>query len=182
MKAFKNFMKKFSNFKLTALIVGIAAAVGAIAALVVLFMQQDFIAWEGDWSDPSNIEQGFFLRPVEGMVFFMCGLIAVILGVAVAYLCFPYVFKKEKKEPNRAITWLGVAQGGLAVVEAIFAFIMINVPDLMYDPSNFDYYHFEANPTKSILAVVFSVVLLLASAVELAMMYPALTVRLKEDK
>ena len=90
--------------------------------------------------------------------------------------------KKEKKEPNRAITWLGVAQGGLAVVEAIFAFIMINVPDLMYDPSNFDDYHFEADPTKSILVVVFSVVLLLASAVELAMMYPALTVRLKEDK
>lgn len=185
MNSFRNFMKKFSNFKLTAIIVGITGLVGAVISFVTLFMQEEFIVRLAD----NAIKPGFFLRPIEGMFFFVSGILALILGVVVAYLSFPHIFKREKQEPNKALVWLGVAQGGLTVIQAIFAFIMTNVPEMMFDVSLekrkpwLGWFEFEVyDPTKVVIVIILAVFLILVAAVELAMMYPALTVRIKEEK
>lgn len=179
MNSFRNFMKKFSNFKLTAIIVGIAGLVGAVISFVTLFMQEEFIVRLAD----DAIKPGFFLRPIEGMFFFVSGILALILGVVVAYLSYPHIFKKEKQEPNKALVWLGVAQGGLTIVQAIFTFVMINVPHELFDASWEEKFEFEIyDPNKVVIVIILAVFLILVAAVELAMIYPALTVRIKEEK
>ena len=176
MKSIQEFLKKFRNFRLYAWIVGIAAALGAISSLMILILHQNFL-----FNEEGERMVGFTGRQIEAMVFFVAGLIALILGIVVAYLSYPYIFKrKERLEPNKALVWLGVAQGGLTLVQVIMTFIMVNVPEVI------DYGTIEFVPTCDgtikVFLIVFAVLGLLVSIVEFALIYPTLTVRLADEK
>ena len=100
------------------------------------------------------------------MIFFLAGLLAIIFGIVAVYTSLPFIFKKQEKlEPNKLIPWFGVASAGFALVEVIFAFIMIAKPG-------------SRNTIGVVIAAIF---LILALVVQLLMIVPTLKVRVKKD-
>ena len=162
----KQFLKKFHNFRLTAMIEAIAGVVAVIAALVILILYQTNQTQINDYDGSEIIVSGFVGEPIPGMVFFLAGLLAIIFGIVAAYTSLPFIFKKDEKlEPNKLIPWFGVACAGFALVEVIFAFVMIMKPG-------------SRNTIGVIIAAIF---LILALIVQLLMIVPTVKVRVKKD-
>lgn len=160
----KAFLKKFRSYRLVATVEGIAGLVGLIAALVLLILYQTNNTWVIDGSE--QIVVGFHDKPINSMVFFMAGLLSVIFGVVCAYVSLPYVFPKDKKDPNKFLPWFGVAEAAFSLIEIILAFVMISFPGSRH----------------SGLVVVVSIFLLLSAAIQLLMIYPTLRVRIRKEE
>ena len=162
----KQFLKKFKNFRLTAIIEACAGVVAVVAALVILILYQTNQTRYGV-DGTSVVIPGFPGEPIAGMVFFLAGLLAIIFGVVTVYTSLPFIFKKDEKlDPNKLIPWFGVATAGFSFIEVIFAFVMIGKEG-------------SRNTVGVIIAAVF---LILALAVELLMIYPTLKVRVTKDE
>lgn len=149
----KEFIKKFKNFKLVALLEMIFGGVGVLAALVLLILYQT-----NTYISETESAVGFYNQPFPGMVFFLAGLISIILGVVVVYSAIPFIFSKEKRDPNRFLPWFGVAQAAFSLVQTIFAFIMIS----------------QENSRHSVLVIIFSILLIASLVPELLMIYPTI--------
>lgn len=161
----KQLLKKFKNFRLTAIIEAIVGVVAVVASLVILILYQSNqtrIGYDGN----AVLVTGFDGEPLPGMVFFLSGILCIIMSIVAAYTSLPFIFKKDEKlEPNKAIPYFGAAAGFFALIQVIFAFVMITKPGSRH----------------SVGVVIFSVVLLLALICQLAMLYPAIKVRIKKD-
>lgn len=161
----KELLKKFKNFKLTAIIEACAGAVSVIAALLILIFYQT----NQTRYSPAGVTHipGFPGEPIAGMVFFLAGLLAIIFGVVTVYACLPFIFKKEEKlEPNRLIPWFGVTTAGFSLIEVIFAFVMVS----------------KEGSRHTVPVIIVSVFLILALVVHLLMIYPTLKIRLAKDE
>ena len=92
----KQLLKKFKNFRLTAIIEAILGAVVVIAALVLLILyQSNQTRFNPSTGEMINIP-GFPGQPLAGMVFFLAGLLAIIFGVVAVYTSLPFIFKKDE--------------------------------------------------------------------------------------
>ena len=161
----KQFLKKFKNFKLTAIVEACLGVVGVLAALVLLILYQtNQTRYNPDGSEV--LIPGFPGEPIVGMVFFLAGLLAIIFSIVAVYTSLPFIFKKDVRlEPNRLIPFFGAIAGGFSLLEVIFAFVMIGKEG-------------SRNTTGVIIAAIF---LIIALCGQLLMLYPALKVRVKED-
>ena len=161
----KQFLKKFKDFRLTAIIELCLGAVSVVAALVILILyqtNQTRINTDGT----EVIISGFPGEPIPGMIFFLAGLLSIILGVVAAYSSIKFIFNKDAtKEPNKLIPYFGAASGVFSIVEVIFAFVMIG----------------KEGSRNTIGVTIAAIVLILALVLQLLMLYPAIKVRLKED-
>ena len=156
----KKLLKKFKNFKLTAIIEACAGVVTVASALVILILYQT------NQTHLHLIVPGFTGEPIAGMVFFLAGLLAIIFGIVTAYSSLPFILKKdEKKEPNKLIPWFGVTAAGFAIIEVIFAFIMIS----------------KAGSRHTVGVIISAIFLILAIVTHLLMIYPTLKVRLSSE-
>lgn len=160
----KTFLKKFRSYKLVATIEGIAGLVGLIAALVLLILYQTNNTWVIDGAE--QVVVGFHDKPIDSMIFFLSGILSIIFGIVCAYVSLPYVFPKDKKDPNKFLPWFGVAEGVFSLIEIIFAFIMISFPGTRHSP----------------FVVLTSIFLLLSALVQLLMIYPTLRVRIRKEE
>ena len=161
----KQFLKKFKDFKLTAYIEAITGAVAVIAALLIMILYQTNQTRLNPDGSPILIP-GFPGEPIMGMIFFLAGLLAIIMSIVAVYSSLPFIFKKDEKlTPNKAIPFFGAVAGGFALIEIIFTFLMA----------------FKEGSRHTVGLIIFAIVLLLAAAVQLLMLYPALTVRVKKD-
>lgn len=129
----RKLLKKFKNFKLTALIEGIAGLVSGIATIVILVLYQTNLEYHyiNKWTGEEKvlIETGFYGRPIEGMVFFLAALLALIFAIVVVYGAYPHLFKKDEKiEPNKMMPWFGVTCAAFSIVEFVYTVIMIGSP------------------------------------------------------
>ena len=117
----KNLLKKLNNFRLASLIYAAIAILGVIVTLLFFVAYQttslssDVLYAQKDMSVVSN---AFPDREILGMIFFISAIVAVILGIAVVVLSFPYIMPKEKGTPSRAIGYVLAAQ-------AIFVLILV---------------------------------------------------------
>ena len=159
----KNFLKKFRSFRLVASVEGIAGLFGAISALLLLIFYQTNNSWVIDGAEQITI--GFHDQPINSMMFFMAGLISVIMGVVAAYSSYPYIMPKDKREPNKFIPWFGVAEAIFSLIAIVYSFVMISY----------------AGSRHSAGIAIFSIVLLLVSAVQLLMIYPTLKFRIRKE-
>ena len=109
----KNLLKKLNNFRLASLVYAAIAVLGVIVTLLFFVAYQttslssDVLYAQKDMSVVSN---AFPDREILGMIFFISAIVAVILGIAVVVLSFPYIMPKEKGTPNRAIGYVLAAQ------------------------------------------------------------------------
>lgn len=175
----KAFLNKFRKFKFYTIIAFVAGLAGAIGSLALLFVHQALLTAVG-FDGP---QVGFFARPIEAMFFFLAGLFAVIFGIVVVYLSYPYLFKKEKMLPNKGIIYFAVAQAVLALVEAVFAVIMCNPPaTVMYGGASKVEVAIALIPEVANLGILFAVITFVASLVEIAMLYPLFKVRIDDEK
>ena len=160
----KQLLKKFKNFRLTAFVEAITGAVAVIGALLLLILYQtNQTRLNPDGS--AILIPGFPGQPIPGMIFFLAGLLAIIFAVVAVYTSLPYIFKKDEKiDPNKLIPWFGVASAGFSIIEIIFAFIMIG----------------KEGSRNTVGVIIFSIVLLLAVAVQLLMIYPTFKVRVEK--
>ena len=162
----KQLLKKFKNFRLTAIIEAILGVVVVIAALVLLILYQTNQTRYNPATDEMNNIPGFPGNPLAGMVFFLAGLLAIIFAVVAVYTSLPFIFKKDEKlEPNKLIPYFGAASGVFALVEVIFAFVMTTLEGSRH----------------TVPIIIFAVVLILGLVCQLAMLYPAITVRIVKD-
>lgn len=162
----KQFLKKFQNFRLTAIVEACAGAVGVIAALLILIFYQTNQSKPTLGGDGVILIPGFPGEPLVGMVFFLAGLLAIIFGVVATYTSLPFIFKKDEKlEPNKLIPWFGLVAAFFALIEVIFAFVMIS----------------KDGSRHTVGVIVTAIFLILAMLVQVFMIYPALTVRIKKD-
>lgn len=160
----KNLLKKFRDFRLTAMIEGCLGLLSAICSLALLLLYQFN---QVDPEDPSKIVTGFNGEPILGMMMFLFGLFALIFSIVVVYTSYPFIFKKEEKlEPNKALVWFGVTIAVLSILFVVFAFMMVGRPGSRY----------------TVGVIIVSIFSLIASIGQLAMMYPALTVRIEKQK
>ena len=161
----KQFLKKFKNFRLTAYIEAIVGLVAVVTALIILILyqtNQTRLGLDGN----EVIIPGFPGEPIAGMVFFLAGLLSIIFGIVAVYSSLPFIFKKDEKlEPNKLIPWFGAVSALFSLIEVIFAFVMIG----------------KEGSRNTVGVIVTSIFLILALVLQLLMLYPALTVRLKED-
>ena len=161
----KQFLKKFKDFKLTAYIEAITGAVAVIAALLLMILYQTNQTRLNPDGTPVLIP-GFPGEPLMGMIFFLAGLLAIIMSIVAVYSSLPFIFKKDEKlTPNKLIPYFGAVAGGFAIIEIVFTLLMA----------------FKEGSRHTVGLLIFAVVLLLAAAVQLLMLYPALTVRVKKD-
>ena len=162
----KQFLKKFKDFRLTAIVEAIAGAVAVVAALVILILYQTNQTQFHDYDGSEYIVSGFVGEPIPGMIFFLAGLLAIIFGIVAAYTSLPFIFKKDEKlEPNKLIPWFGVVCAGFAIVEVIFAFIMIG----------------KEGSRHTVGVLIAAVFLILALLVQLLMIVPTLKVRVNKE-
>lgn len=161
----KQFLKKFKDFKLTAKVEACLGFVSVVAALVILILYQtNQTRLNTDGSE--IIISGFPGEPIVGMVFFLAGLLSIILGVVALYSSVKYIFNKDAtKEPNRLIPYFGAISALFSIVEVIFAFVMIS----------------KEGSRNTIGVIIAAIFLILALVLQLLMLYPAIKVRLKED-
>ena len=156
----KKLLKKFKDFRLTAIIEACAGVVLVVTALLILILYQT------NQTHLNLIVPGFTGEPIAGMVFFLAGLLAIIFGIVTAYSSLPFILKKEeKKDPNKLIPWFGVTAAGFAIIEVIFSFIMVAKPGSRH----------------TVGVIISAVFLILAIVVHLAMIYPTLKVRLSSE-
>lgn len=162
----KQLLKKFKNFRLTAIIEAILGVVVIIAALVLLILYQtNQTRFNPSTGEMINIP-GFPNQPLAGMVFFLAGLLAIIFGVVAVYTSLPFIFKKDEKlEPNRLIPYFGAASAVFSIIEVIFAFLMTGIEGSRH----------------TVGIIVVSIILILGLICQLAMLYPTITVRIVKD-
>ncbi len=161
----KQLLKKFKNFRLTALIEGIVGIVSGLSTIVILILYQTNLLYVFP-SGKQQIETGFFDEPIVGMVFFLSALLAIIFAIVVVYGSYPFVFKKEEKlDPKPSLTWFGVTCAVFSIVTFVFSLLMIAKPGSQH----------------SVGILIAAIFLLLAALVQLLMIVPALLVRV-EDK
>ena len=160
----RELLKRFRSFRLVTIVEGSLAALGVIAALLLLILYQTNSTAEIDGVE--TVVVGFHNQPIPSMFFFLSGIMSIIFGVVVAYTSYPFILAKEKREPNKLIPWFAVAQAAFSLIEIILAFVMISFPGSRH----------------SGLVVVVSIFLLLSAAVQLLMIYPTLRVRIRKEE
>ena len=156
----KQFLKKFKNFRLTAMVEACAGLVSGIASIIIMILYQT------NQTNGDVLVSGFFGEPIQGMIFFLAALLAVIVSIVVVYLSYPFIFKKDEKlDPNKALPWIGVGIAVLALIEFVFALIMAGKDGSRY----------------TVGIIIADVFLLLAALTQLAMIVPTLKVRIDKD-
>lgn len=162
----KQLLKKFKNFRLTAIIEAIVGVVVIVAALVLMILYQtNQTRFNPSTGEMINIP-GFPGSPISGMIFFLAGLLAIIFSVVAVYTSLPFIFKKDEKlEPNKLIPYFGAVSAVFALVEVIFAFIMTTLEGSRH----------------TVPIIIFAIVLIVGLICQLAMLYPAITVRIVKD-
>ena len=165
----KKFLKKFKKFKLTAIVEACTGVVSVIASILILVFYQTNLAVEkqvGRKGVETVLVNGFNEQPINGMIFFLAALLAIIMGIVATYGAYPYIFKKDEKlDPNRALPWFGVACGGFALVEFIFTLMMIA----------------REGSRHTIGLLVAGIVLILSAIVQLLMIIPTLMVQPEKE-
>lgn len=131
----KPIIKKLNNFKFTALLALIG---GGVALLLTILL---FILYSRSGINPETGEviPAFFggktaVAPkgnpslyIVGMIFFLFCIVSAILCIVIIYLSLPFVFPKDKMNPNKAIPWLVVSEGALnlgLIIMVIFLLIV----------------------------------------------------------
>ena len=112
----KNLLKKLNNFRLASLVYAAIAVLGVLVTILFFVAYQTTTHYTQ--KDLSVITNAFPDKEILGMIFFVSAIVAVILGIAVVILSFPYIMPKEKGTPNRAIGYVLAAQ-------AIFVLILV---------------------------------------------------------
>lgn len=157
----RKLLKKFKNFKLTALIEGCAGLVSGIATIVILVLYQTNLFYVSPRSGKEYIETGFYGRPIEGMIFFLAALLSLIFAIVVVYGAYPHLFKKDEKiDPNKGLPWFGVTCAAFAIVEFVYSIIMIGLPGSRH----------------SVGILIAALFLLLSAVVQLLMIIPSVLV------
>ena len=162
----KQFLKKFKDFRLTAIIEICLGAISIVAALVILLLYQTNQTRINAVDGSEIIISGFPGEPIAGMIFFLAGLLSIIFGVVAFYSSIKFITNKDAtKEPNKLIPYFGAVSAVFSIVEVIFAFIMIG----------------KEGSRNTIGVIIAAIFLILALVLQLLMLYPAIKVRLKED-
>lgn len=189
----KKLLKSFKNFRLTAYIEAAAGAISVIAGFVLLILYQTNllrvkkVAGKSEYYEllmtgfkGGNVRLPGFegapglehtvqvtAQPIAGMMIFLMGILTIIFGIVAVYASLPYIFKRhEKLEANRALPWFGVAAAIFLFIEIMFAFVMIGIP----------------GSRNNVGVILVSILGFIAIAVQLAMIYPTLTVRINKEE
>ena len=160
----RELLKRFRSFRLVTIVEGSLAALGVIAALLLLILYQTNSTAEIDGVE--TVVVGFHNQPIPSMFFFLSGIMSIIFGVVVAYTSYPFILAKEKREPNKLIPWFAVAQAAFSLIEVIFSFVMVAQPISLHTPG----------------IIICAVLLTISLLGELCMIYPVLTVHLRKEE
>ena len=199
----KQLLKKFKNFRLTAIIEAILGAVVVIAALVLLILyQSNQTRFNPSTGEMINIPD-FPGQPLAGMVFFLAGLLAIIFGVVAVYtsLLKLEMQNKLKKFIRNINDILFSCWDQLNNLLLGINNILKDSQDILLPKLNRLIPYFgAASAVFSIIEVIFafmmtgiegsrhttgiivvSIILILGLICQLAMLYPTITVRIVKD-
>ena len=122
----KAILKKLNNFRLASLVYAAVAVFGVI--VTVLY----FVAYQTTnhftQKDQTITTNAFPRTELVGMIFFISAILAVILGIVVIALAWPYIMPKDKGTPSKALGYVLAAQ-------AVFVLVLValSVVELVAD-------------------------------------------------
>lgn len=126
----KELLKKLNNFRLSSLIMAIVGVFGSLIGVGLLFaFSFSHVAREAGMRKSSMTTIAFWDNRVAGMVFFIAALVAIILGIVVAYLAMAYILPKQKLEPKRSFGWILLAENVVLVIDLVLIFVLLNTEE-----------------------------------------------------
>lgn len=116
-------IKKFSNFKTTAITTSIISLVAALYALASIFLYH----FAGDL-DPQSKGLvrfvGFQEKPFVGMALFFCALATLFISAFIVYSMFPFILNKERLSPRKGLLVAGFVSGVIEIALIIFMILL----------------------------------------------------------
>lgn len=126
----RKLIKKFNNFRFTAIVAACVSACTAVFAIFSFFM----FHFAGDLvPDEQYIRQvGFYNHPHGGVLSFivyMGFIISAICGIIVAYSMVPFIKNNEKMLPRKGVLLVGFVGGIFELVLLILMILLLGQPE-----------------------------------------------------